>query len=80
MTFSEIINKAQPWIEIINTPPPDGLVVETCIDDCQGCRNQQKLKRHGNLWLLPDGSMYVNYAPTYYVPTHWRSLGIPTCL
>jgi hypothetical protein len=25
------------------------------------------LKRQGNLWYTPDGSMYV-----YYTPTHWR--------
>lgn len=47
--------------------PPENLVVETKIDDERGCRNQQKLKRIGNLWYFPDGSMYV-----YYTPTHWR--------
>lgn len=30
-------------------------------------RNEQELKRMGNLWFVPDGSMYV-----YYRPTHWR--------
>ncbi len=51
--------------------PPDGLVVETKIDDSKGVRNEQTLKRQGNLWFYPDGSMYV-----YYRPTHWRSLTV----
>lgn len=45
---------------------PEGVVVETKIDDNKGCRNEQKLKRQGRLWFYPDGSMYV-----YYTPTHW---------
>ena len=46
---------------------PEGVIVETKIDDQQGCRNQTTLKRSSRLWFLPDGSMYV-----YYTPTHWR--------
>lgn len=46
---------------------PDRTVVETKIDDEKGVRNEQTLKRIGNLWFYPDGSMYV-----YYMPTHWR--------
>ena len=46
---------------------PDKVVVETKIDDANGVRNQWTLKRDGNLWWYPDGSMYV-----YYKPTHWR--------
>lgn len=38
----------------------------TKIDNENGCRNEQPLKRRGNLWFLPDDSMYV-----YYTPTHW---------
>ena len=49
--------------------PPVGVVVETKIDDGKYCRNQTTLKRKGNLWFLPDDSMYV-----YYTPTHWRYL------
>lgn len=55
------------WHLISVSLPPEGLIVETKIDDERGCRNQQYLKRSGNLWFLPDGSMYV-----YYTPTHWR--------
>lgn len=46
---------------------PEGVVVMTKIHDNAGERNVQPLKRVGNLWFFPDGSMYV-----YYVPTHWR--------
>ena len=46
---------------------PDKEIVETKIDDHKGVRNIQLLKRDGGLWWVPDGSMYV-----YYAPTHWR--------
>lgn len=46
---------------------PNGIVVQTKIDDGLGVRNEQPLKRGGNLWWFPDGSMYV-----YYTPTHWK--------
>lgn len=46
---------------------PNGVVVETKIDDGQGVRNITTLKRQGRLWFFPDMSMYV-----YYEPTHWR--------
>jgi hypothetical protein len=47
---------------------PEGVVGETKIDDGQGVRNVTTLKRRGRLWFVPDGSMYV-----YYAPTHWRA-------
>lgn len=46
---------------------PDNKVVMTKIHDEGGIRNEQSLKRGGNLWWFPDDSMYV-----YYRPTHWR--------
>ncbi len=46
---------------------PERQVVETRIFDDQGERNVQALRRDGRLWWLPNGSMYV-----YYAPTHWR--------
>lgn len=49
---------------------PERKVVETKIDDELGIRNIQALKKIGNLWFFPDGSMYV-----YYWPTHWREAG-----
>lgn len=49
--------------------PPEGIVVETMISDECGVRNEGTLKRNGNLFFLPDGSMYV-----YYTPTHWRPI------
>lgn len=49
------------------TPSPENIVLETKIDDADGCRNEALLKRRGNLWWTADGEMYV-----YYRPTHWR--------
>lgn len=37
----------------------------TKIDDHHGVRNIANLKRIGNLWFYPDGSMYVYYKPTH---------------
>lgn len=57
------------WNLTLVSLPPEGLIVETKIDDEHGCRNKGRLYRRGKLWFLPDGSMYV-----YYTPTHWRPL------
>lgn len=59
--------KDSAWIPVQSFPPPEGKIVDTKIDDERGCRNEQKMKRRGNLWFFPDESMYV-----YYTPTHWR--------
>ena len=48
---------------------PENVVVMTKIADANGERNEQALRRRGNLWWTPDGEMYV-----YYWPTHWREL------
>jgi hypothetical protein len=51
---------------------PEGVLVETKIDDAKGKRNQQTLVRYGRLWWTDvERYMYV-----YYTPTHWRP--IPT--
>lgn len=55
------------WINVNQQLPEEGRLVETKISDEQGERNIQQLKRRGNLWFIPDGSMYV-----YYTPTHWK--------
>lgn len=55
------------WKSVTEMLPPNGKVVDTKIDDAGGVRNEQRLKRSGNLWFFPDGSMYV-----YYRPTHWK--------
>jgi hypothetical protein len=57
----------EDWISLGNLLPKEGLVVDTKIDDEKGARNEQPLKRRGNLWFVEDGSMYV-----YYRPTHWK--------
>ena len=43
--------------------PEDGVVVDTISPNGL----QQTLKRSGNLWFVPDGSMYV-----YYSPMMWK--------
>jgi hypothetical protein len=55
------------WIKCAEMLPPKNVVVWTKIHDDEGERNVQELKRSGNLWFVPDGSMYV-----YYKPTHWQ--------
>jgi hypothetical protein len=57
------------WISVALQLPEIGQLVDTKIDDGNGVRNEQPLKRvnSGRLWFFPDGSMYV-----YYTPTHWR--------
>ncbi len=52
---------------------PEGVVVNTKIDDEHGERNFETLKKVTRepgktrpMWFLPDGSSYV-----YYAPTHW---------
>jgi len=58
------------WIPTATELPPDGIEVETKIDDAEGCRNEQTLVRHGRLWFVDTRkSMYV-----YYTPTHWRRI------
>lgn len=45
---------------------PEGIEVETKIDDERGVRNVQTMTRSGNRWFI-SSSMYA-----YYTPTHWR--------
>ena len=47
---------------------PEGIVVDTKIDDAGGVRNEQPLIRRGSLFFYSDETMYV-----YYRPTHWKS-------
>lgn len=56
------------WISTNRQDPPHDTVVQTKIDDADGCRNEGTLRKRGNLWFTPDGAMYV-----YYRPTHWRA-------
>ena len=57
----------------ISTAPEDTTVM-TKIDDQNGLRNEQRLKRRGKLWFFPDMSMYVYYAPTHWRPLKWGEL------
>lgn len=54
------------WVKTTEQLPPNGVEVDTKIDDINGARNKQKLTRQNNLWF--SEGMYV-----YYTPTHWRS-------
>lgn len=65
------IIKKNVWNRVSDILPQTGLKVMTKIDDENGVRNVQRLKREGGLWLTEDGKMYV-----YYTPTHWMSEGI----
>lgn len=55
------------WTKVSDGLPDEGMVVDTKIDDYDGCRHEQRLLHERNLWWFPDRSMYV-----YYTPTHWR--------
>lgn len=55
------------WIKVEDAMPINNLIVNTKIDDENGVRNVQQLMLRNKLWWLPDGSMYV-----YYAPTHWQ--------
>lgn len=54
------------WIKVSDELPPEGVLVETKIDDESGVRNFTLLTRKGNLYYLDNGTY------TYYAPTHWR--------
>lgn len=62
-----------PWISVRETLPEEHKVVMTKIDDSDGVRNEQPLKRMHNLWWTPDSAMYV-----YYNPTHWHPIDTQT--
>lgn len=53
------------WNHTSSQLPEEGRVVLTISESGM----EQALKRQGNLWYLPDGSMYV-----YYTPIKWRYL------
>lgn len=61
------------WVKFSDTLPPEGITVETKIDDKHGLRNEALLTRSGRMLFLQDGT-YI-----YYEPTHWKfPLLIPT--
>lgn len=62
------------WRRCVDEPAPEGVMVNTKIDDTKGCRNEQTMCRFGRLWFMDEKqSMYV-----YYTPTHWAPLPAPT--
>lgn len=55
------------WIRTDEQLPPEGVPVDTKLDDEYGIRNKQPLVYQNNLFWHVDKSMFV-----YYTPTHWR--------
>jgi len=49
------------WKKVSEEQPPQKKVLKTKIVDENGERNEQELIKSGNLWWLPDMSMYNNY-------------------
>lgn len=55
------------WYSTNDHTPPEGVMLETKIEDSGGTRNEQRLARFGNLWYTDlKRSMYVYYTPTHY--------------
>lgn len=57
------------WKRVNNEAPPEGILLDTKIDDESGLRNEQPMVFRNNLWWINDESMYV-----YYRPTHWKAV------
>lgn len=57
------------WIDVDDELPEESVVVETLAPEDPSYLYKTTLKRVGNLWLFPNGSVYV-----MYTPTHWRPL------
>lgn len=53
------------WYDVESNPPESGTLVE-CTTPGGDVR---VLKRSGNMWFVPDGSVYV-----YFTPVKWRPL------
>lgn len=60
-------NNKIEWIKVSELTPPENVIIETKIDNEDGCRNIQKLIYKYNLWFLSDKNIHV-----YYTLTHWR--------
>lgn len=58
------MSERQAWKKTDRELPPEGQVVDTLSDGGV----QQPLKRLGQLWFQPDGSMYVYYHVLFWSP------------
>ena len=59
------------WRPVATDPPPEGVVVETCVRDIGGDRRHLPLWRRGRGWSLAGkDECFIPYRP----PTHWRPL------
>lgn len=52
--------------QTINSAPEDKIIWTKLEDNYGFTQNVQQLIKQGNLWFIPDKSVYV-----YYTPTHW---------
>ena len=52
------------WVSTAKQLPDEGVVVRAM--DSTGSIHE--LKRIGNLWFIPDGSMYVYFTPLFWQP------------
>lgn len=55
------------WKKVDQELPPEDVIVQTKIDDVDGCRDKRLLCMHKERWVIPGTGMYI-----YYTPTHWR--------
>lgn len=53
------------WISVKERLPENGVEVAVRLGSRRVVTN---LKRMNRLWFLPDGSMYVYYEPTHWMP------------
>lgn len=62
-------DQQQDWISCREQMPPEGVQVDTKIEDYRGVRNEQSMYFLNGLWWIGEGrdAMYV-----YYNPTHWK--------
>jgi len=61
----------EKWIAVKTELPPNGVMVDTKIDDGRGVRNVQALCFHNNLWWTGEGGDATH---VYYSPTHWKAM------
>lgn len=54
----------QKWNKVADILPQEGVLVRTVSPNGL----EQVLKRSGRLWFFADGSMYVYYTPSWWLP------------
>lgn len=57
------------WTRCEHILPPNGVVVQTKLDEDDGVYIERLAKRHETFWFMTSGAVYM-----FYTPTHWRPL------